>query len=376
FNKQGIYGKAEKAFLVTNGEFAPEAVEVAKNLDVEVHTQADMVKNLMDFGPYLKGLVNDFRNSHLYGHYIDICSITGENLSEEVLTLLYEDDEQAVVVLGDYGCGKTSLCMKLCSDLANDILSGKEAPLPVLIQLREYTKAFDMEELITNMLVNKWRIPNGNFSTFMELVKHGRVILIFDGFDEIARRVDYSVKYKVFNEICKFATNNSKLLVTCRPNFFNQREEFERLFKSSPLYFEPNDRKVRFAEVESEELTKDQIKQYIVSYGDDLTTKGYRVPDFLDVLENTHDLWDLAKRPVLLNVLMDTIPELTPKKGTKINAAGLYDIYTRFWLDREDKKGKTLIKSSDKLLFTEQLAKEMFTKNELSINFTKLPLVV
>ncbi|WP_434304097.1 pentapeptide repeat-containing protein [Clostridium botulinum] len=375
FNKnQSVYGRAEKAFLVTNSKFAPEEIEVAKELNIELYTEFELIKNLMNFEPYLKRIKNDYLNSNLNNHFIELKTNLGDDLNDEINYLIYEAEEEAIVILGDYGCGKTSFCMRLAFELADKILKGQDAPIPILIQLRDYVKAFDMEELITNMLVNKCKIPNGNFNTFMELLQYGYLVLIFDGFDEVARRVDYSIKYKVFNEICKFANNKSMIIVTCRRNFFQQREEFENIFKSSPLHFEPNIKNVMFYEVEVGDLSQEQIEEYIDSYKDDLNKEGISVKDLFNVIQNTHDLMDLAKRPVLLNIIKETVPKLkNSMDGNSVNASTLYRKYTSFWLDREDSKGKTLIKSSEKMLFTKELAKDMFNKNELTINYKELP---
>lgn len=373
YNKQGLYGHADKAYLITNAKFAPQAIEVSKNLNIELFSHYDLIKNLMNFEPYLQQLVRNFSKSDLANHYIEINSTNGLRISKELSMFLADDENEALVILGDYGAGKTSLMTKFCADLATKILSGSEAPIPIFIQLRDYEKAFDMEQLITSMLVNKCKIVNGNFNTFLELLELGYLILIFDGFDEVARRVDYSVKYKVFTEICRFATLKSKIIVTCRPNFFNQKDEFEKIFKSSPLHFEPNRRTVEFSEIEIAELTEEQIEKFISSYKDKLAEKGYKVKDFLEIMKEVHDLSDLAKRPVLLNVIIETMPKLLEEKGRRINAAMLYEKYTGYWLEREDSKGKTLIKAEQKQLFAEELAWKMFNKNKLSIHYKELP---
>lgn len=374
FNKEMSGIKADKAFLVTNGKYAPEAKEVANSLGILLFTQTELLHNLIKFEPYLKQLVFQYEKSNLNGHYISLNSRSGSTLSNEINNkLLVNHDNNALILLGDYGAGKTSFCLRLCYILACDILRGKNCPLPILIHLRDYNKAVDMEQLVTDLLINKCKIPNGNYQTFLELLKNGHFLLIFDGFDEIAKRVDYSTKHKVYSEICKFVSENSKVLVTCRTNFFNQKEEFEKIFQASSLHFEPNHYTVRFTEFEIADLNDKQIIKYIRGYKDELTAKGYKVKDFINILQNTHDLLDLAKRPVLLNVILETIPRLTIHQGSKINAAKLYDLYTGFWLQREDSKGKTLIKSSEKILFIKHLAWKMFTTNQLLINYRALP---
>jgi len=307
FNKSGTYGSADKAFLVTNGRFSPEASEMAKNLNIELWTENDLIGQLIDFRPYLGNLIDEYTKSNLPGHYIELNSTSGVELAEDIKTVLFEDDSNSLVVLGDYGCGKTSVCLKICYDFALRIMNGDSvAPLPIYIKLRKYNKAVDIESLITNLLVNECKIQNANIITFKEFLLYSNTILIFDGFDEIAKRVDSAVKYEVLNEITKFVSDRTKVLITCRPNFFNQRQEFENIFKSSPIYFEPNLKTVFFEEVEIADLSVKQIKEYIGSYENELLKKGFNFIDFLKVLDDVHDLWDLAKRPVLLNIIIVT----------------------------------------------------------------------
>lgn len=372
FNKDRVYGIAQHAYLVTNAGFAPEAIEMAEKLGITLFTYQDLISKLIKFDSYLDLLIKQYEESPLAGHYIELKTNTGEFITRQVIRKLRSSN--AVVLLGDYGTGKTSFCLRLCHSLAGAIRAGKPGPLPIYIQLKEYTKAVNMDTLITNLLVNNCRIHNASIHTFKELLDSIEVILVFDGFDEIARRVDYAVKFKVFDEICRYATETTKIIVTCRPNFFNQRSEFDRIFKSSPLHFEPTSVNISFEEVEIGELDVKQIKKYIKSFEKELSKNGLNYIEFIRTLDSIHDLWDLAKRPVLLNVMLETIPRME-KNSTyeKINAANLYNRYTGFWLDREDRKGKTLIKSSEKINFIEQLAKKMFITNSLTINHRDLP---
>lgn len=376
FNQDGKYGIAHQAYLITNGRFSAEAIEMGKTHKLELWTEKDLIGNLIDFRPYLKTVINQYETSSLPGHYIELNSVSGSTLQEAVQEMLFESEENAVVVLGDYGCGKTSLCLKLCHDYAKKIIEGKNAPLPIYIQLRKYNKAIDIEGLITHILVNECKIQNANMTTFREFLQYSNAILIFDGFDEIAKRVDYGVKYEVFNEICKFVTDRTKVIVTCRPNFFNQRQDFEKIFKASPLSLEPNVTNVEFSEVEVDDLNVEQINDYIKTYENDLIQKGFDINQFMKILTEVHDLWDLAKRPVLLNIIIATVPSLNKDKRKIINAATLYEEYTDKWLKREDSKGKTLINSERKMIFMRELSKEMFMRSELSIHYNDLPNVI
>jgi len=88
-------------------------------------------------------------------------------------------------------------------------------------------------------------------------------------------------------------------------------------------------------------------------------------------IESTYNLAELAQRPVLLDMIARSLPELEP--GQAVNAARLYEAYTDLWLAREEEKGRKLITRADKRLFMQELALEMLRRAELSIHYSRLP---
>ena len=48
-------------------------------------------------------------------------------------------------------------------------------------------------------------------------------------------------------------------------------------------------------------------------------------------IQRVYNLPDLARRPVLLDMIARTLPQL--KSGETLNAARLYQVYTDLWLD-------------------------------------------
>jgi formylglycine-generating enzyme required for sulfatase activity len=88
-------------------------------------------------------------------------------------------------------------------------------------------------------------------------------------------------------------------------------------------------------------------------------------------IQRVYNLPDLARRPVLLDMIARTLPEL--KEGQTVNAARLYQVYTSFWLEREIAKGRTLIAPADRRLFAEELAMEMLRTGDLAIHYSRIP---
>ena len=51
-------------------------------------------------------------------------------------------------------------------------------------------------------------------------------------------------------------------------------------------------------------------------------------------IEKTYDLKTLAPRPVLLEMIVKSLPTLwNEKDGKAVTPAGLYEVYTRLWLE-------------------------------------------
>lgn len=337
---------------------------------------------IMDLKNYFCDFSQKYEENPIREHFININTMEGDSLVYTINEFINNEDENALLILGEYGCGKTSFCLDLTYNMIQKYKIDSTKYIPIIIYLREYSKAISMDDMITNFFINKYNIINGNIRNFKKLLEYGKILLIFDGFDEIAKRVDYDVKYRVFNEICKYANNSTKILLTCRPNYFQDRKEYENIFKDSYLHFEPdNFNDVEFREIQVGELNRNQIIDFIKSYEKELKEKNIKIDELKNIIYKTHDLLDLAKRPFLLNLIVKTLPTIinNTKKITgrdikiKINAVEIYENYTEQWLRREDAKGKTLIKAKDKQVFCENLAFEMFIKDEYSISYDNLP---
>src|SRR5262249_22630633 len=62
---------------------------------------------------------------------------------------------------------------------------------------------------------------------------------------------------------------------------------------------------------------------------------GAEAESILAMIKNIHDLSDLSARPVLLDMILMTLPELK-QKNEPINSAALYDHYTNKWTTRDE----------------------------------------
>lgn len=411
-----------QSILVTNTTLDEDSKELVQKKEIIVKTKEELFRSLFDYVSYKEDLLKHVNSLPLASHYVELY-VKKDKLEKEILIdeeyVLYNNSNidffdsisnqfenlnteknidldlnkiylkeyvssflrgsnRALLILGEYGSGKSSFCYNYSLQLLEDFTNGKGEFFPILIKLRRYNKAIGIKEILTDYFVNELAINNFNISTFQLLLKHMNVVLIFDGYDEIGKRVDFDIKYEVLKDICTIAGTNSKVILTCRPNFFQNEEEFREIFHKSYILYEPGEKNLlEFKECMIQELDEEQICEYIQSYYEDFNKNGISYEDIHKWIKNIHDLMDLAKRPFLLYMILNTLPQLVSIKNgndlVKINAAQLYETYTDNWIKREDRKKVTLITRNKKEEFCKELAFVLYSKNVDYIDYKDLP---
>jgi formylglycine-generating enzyme required for sulfatase activity len=370
--------------LVTHTRISPAATECAAETEgvVRAFTLDGFYRELIDFEPYVRTLVRDYEASELSSYYVDLgCrsddGSTYKPMDDYVDRWLDDPTRNHISILGDYGTGKTSFCRQYAAGLGRRWLDDpNQHRIPILISLRDYAKAMNLEQLITDFLVNRYDIP-ASYEAFRRFNADGKLVLIFDGFDEMAMRVDYQTTVDNFEELARAVEEESKVVLTCRTPYFRTRAEAEDLFACVGAESRAQGRDV--PEQAAIDLTGrpnfEMVQLLLFDQTDIQAMLRARFPDewkhYWRQIETTYNLEELAQRPVLLDMMARSLPELEP--GEAVNAAQLYQVYTDLWLEREEKKGRKLITREDKRLFMQQLALEMLRRQELSIHYSRLP---
>jgi hypothetical protein len=297
-------------------------------------------------------------------------------LTTFVDTWANEAERNHLSILGDFGSGKTWFCQHYAYLAAKRYLADStHHRIPILISLRNYSRAYDVEQLITDAIINRYGIAlAAGYKTFATLNKAGRLLIIFDGFDEMEQRVnDYRTTVENFWELAKVAYPASKVLLTCRIAYFRHRREEKRTL--SPQHNQVNvaagDRVINLHSQGHFEVV--YLQKF--SYTDIRMAIQKRLPDkwepVFDKITRLSNLHDLASRPVLLDMIAKTLPQI--EDASQINQATLYEIYLdtlmhRRWNDKVD-----YISPENRLFFMQELAWEMFTTQRLTISFSEFP---
>jgi len=282
------------------------------------------------------------------------------------------EKDNIIIVLGDLGTGKSTLAQFLFYDLARTFMADPlRHPAPILIPLKEVRKEVSLEGIIiSHFAQNQISI---DFNRFSHLVRVGKIIVFFDGFDEMADRVQWKVTQSNFNELLRAGQGRGKIFLTCRTHYFKDRREQVRLIIGKGPRLSATET-VLYKELKQQsgaelvylkEFDKDQIKDYLRRVRPQAYKEDYKK------IQRIHNLEELAHRPLLLDLIVNSLPQL--ENHQDVNAANLYTIFTNLWIEREREKGHgKVIDSKLKLAILFQLTWQMWHEEKEEIHYTDL----
>lgn len=93
--------------------------------------------------------------------------------------------------------------------------------------------------------------------------------------------------------------------------------------------------------------------------------------DYLEMIKRIYNLADLVTRPVLLNIIVKTLPYIEKSQYESIIASDLYGVYVNFWIDRDD--WRRIINKQDTHLLMQSVAEYFLANSKSSIHYTEFP---
>lgn len=382
--------KIDTGIVVARMGFSPNALNKAQSLGVTCLSYTDLMARLLDFMPYLRKFVYDYENFQeytsgqrkpiveimqrcdLHSFYVDLrCFDMYGNVYNPIDRFLEDwlkdPSRNHLSILGDYGTGKSSFCLQLAYKLAKNYLKDPISNrIPVFISLRDYATAVNAQQLVTDLLLNQYGIHLPNYVVFQKVLESGKLVLILDGFDEMATKVDKRITLRNFEELSKLVVPNSKTILTCRTHYFKSHTHALELLSTSEQteLMKSILRRPNFEIIELLDFDESQIIMLLKRH-----TKNWS--EYWRHIQRTYNLEDLAKRPILLDMIIKTLPQLIAA-GREVDAALLYDEYTKFWIERED--WHSVMTKQGKAIFMEELASLMYlNEGKEWINYCELP---
>lgn len=321
--------------LVYGGEAAsPDLLHEARQKRVRLMSFVEY-QGLIDFRLYVarqtaKLVADPYYPPRLYVPQ-RMTHITGPAVSDEeiedalaqVRDWLDTPHGRFVLVLGEFGTGKTFLLHELARRMAEE----GSGPVPILLQMRALEKGRSLDALLAQHFALE-EVDDFNPRKFRYMLEQGRVALLFDGFDELALRVTYPKATEHFDTILQAAGGNAKVILTSRRQHFLSEAQVKNAL-GERVDLVPGNRIALLRPFDRE-----QIRRFLVGFCGDETQAEAR----LKLIESVNDLMGLSHNPRMLGFIAE-LPEdslLAARQGNReITAAELYRLILTRWLEGE-----------------------------------------
>ncbi|MBF0452847.1 MAG: pentapeptide repeat-containing protein [Candidatus Magnetomorum sp.] len=255
---------------------------------------------------------------------------------------IQDNESPLLIILGDVGSGKTSLLQCLTYQLMRGFQEDPvRYPLPVMIPLKDVYEEQTLEGIILSHFA-QYAVEDFKINQFYHLLNTNRLIVFFDGFDDISDRAPWKIAQNKYQELCKASENGGKVVMTCRTHLFKNLTEQNKLFDVGLTYLDfessltEDETNEDQADQEStkivylRELDEKQIEEYIQS------TSPQTAREDLETIKRIYHLSELALSPFLLEIIAAQLQSTHNSSG--ISANDLYGIVTQHWFEHIESK--------------------------------------
>ncbi|MFD8478453.1 NACHT domain-containing protein [Kitasatospora sp. NPDC059673] len=348
----------------------------------------ELIDEEADFEPYLAWVEEEVRRRGIDTRYVpqsceksEIDPATGQpiatsryhwqdgGLDDYVARWLDEPAKQHLSVLGEFGMGKSWFALHLAHTM---VLAWRDAKrrgvprprLPLLIPLRDYVKQTTVQGLLAEFFFDKHKVNLRSAEVVRVLNRMGRLLLIFDGFDEMAARADRNTVVANFWSLASAVDQGAKVLLSSRKEHFRDDREARDLFGAKitaaghgatadgPIF--EIVQLVEFEDEQIERMLRHRLKQ-------DKVREVMRHPT----------VRELMRRPLMSELVIDALPEI--EQGAEIDLARIYLYAVRRKMDRDIHAERTFTSRADKLYFLCEVAWEMLSTDRLTLNYRDFP---
>jgi hypothetical protein len=213
------YSKNAKGFAVEHG--------------IDTYTLEELTGRLVNFDSYIEAVEKDPARTVILDEY-QPTTIHYEGKPEEKTPALelFETwlssrngtSPRWLTVLGDYGVGKSWTLKRLLFDLLDKYKADpNNTLLPFFVPLQRFTKAFDFRNLILATLA-MYNLSGVHLSAFEYLAQSGRIVFLYDSFDEMAQSLSRVTIRENFRQLVD-GIGKSRAIMTSRPTYFEGKAE-------------------------------------------------------------------------------------------------------------------------------------------------------
>jgi predicted NACHT family NTPase len=367
---------------------ARNEVKKEENQNLACYTFDELLDEQADFSPYINWLEAEVKSKGIDKMYVPLACTKEEfdSVTKQTIAVSHYDEgdgwidgyidlwlddpaKEHISILGEFGTGKTWFALHYAWTALQRYREAKkrgvERPrLPLVIPLRDYAKAVSVESLFSEFFFRKHEIGLAGYSAFEQLNCMGKLLLIFDGFDEMAAKVDRQAMINNFWELAKVVMPGAKVILTCRTEHFPEAKEGRALLNAELQASTANltGETPQFEVLELEKFNNNQIRQ-VLSFQVEAAT--------VEKVMGNPQLLDLARRPVMTELILKALPDI--EAGKPIDMSRVYFYAVRRKMEQDIKAERTFTSLADKLYFLCELSWEMLSNEQMSLNYRLFP---
>lgn len=360
----------DQGIIVSATGFTKDSRSSAETSHIKLVDIKDLRLKISNFSNYLEKWIQRYESLDIFknDNYIPLTvrNEEGSNLGdlEKYFFKWLNSEGCHITLLGNYGTGKSTSLQRLMWLQSKKYLENPyKERIPIFVDLKRYRQAPRAQALITDILVNEFDIKI-NYSKFIDRNENGDFVIFLDGFDEMAERVLDGYPEEHFKELSSLACEKGKVILSSRTHYFKDHQEVLCIHEQETnLYKLAHDNK-GFQILFLNPFSEKDIHAY-------LKASFSKEWEYLKkVIEETYDLKSLAEVPILLNMMVQTLPDMI-REGEKINRSSIYHRFTDKWLQRE--KWRHSLGTRERLEFCIKLALHFYKYQLNSVHWKELP---
>ena len=216
---------------VSRSGYTKNASGLALEKGVSIFSLSSLTHQLVNFDAYIHAVQHDKSRSIILNEYqptkihFDGKSQRNAKPAMDFIVEWLSGSERWLTILGDYGVGKSWMLKRfLYMGMDKYRSNPEEFPLPLFVPLQRFTKAFDYENLILRVF-QLHGLAGVPYVAFEHLVSEGRVLFLFDSFDEMAQHLHRDIIRENLKELLVGMSGQSRAIMTSRPTYFESRAE-------------------------------------------------------------------------------------------------------------------------------------------------------
>jgi predicted amidohydrolase len=299
-------------------------------------------------GAVVAELLHD-KLSEVDGHFVEPDVMNG-NVLQPSFAALNEwliSTTPRCLLLGEFGTGKSTLLAEWC----HRRWSEDRGPHPILCSLAGAGADADPWRLLLD--ASRCADTPENRAALRVLLRRGQFYACFDGFDEMATRVDAATLPARLRGLLDLAEASGRVLVSSRDHYFRSEGALQEVLGATG----PTVR------LSVQLFSKEKVDALVHQVRDDAEAA-------LAKIEATYDLKDLVERPILLAMVLKTLDDFQP--GSRVARADIYERYLTRWLENTHTEGERCLDDAQKVAFAESLAEQLWRTGQTACTWDEL----